>query len=87
MSIGVLKRNENNNNQTCHEEVLQRGREGFRQSCSRLGGPTLLALLGLWEEELGRRWERVAGHQHQLLELQQLLDVLIKDNGQSKQGG
>lgn len=38
---------------------------------------TLLALLCLWEEELGRRRERVAGHQHQLLELQQLLDVLF----------
>lgn len=43
----------------------------------------MLALLSLWEEELGRRRERVAGHQHQLLELQQLLNVLLapKDNG------
>lgn len=37
----------------------------------------MLALLCLWEEELGRRREWVAWHQHQLLKLQQLLDVLF----------
>lgn len=36
----------------------------------------MLALLRLREEELGRRLKRVAWHQHQLLKLQQLLDVL-----------
>lgn len=36
----------------------------------------MLALLCLWEQKLGRRLEWVAGHQHQLLKLQQLLDVL-----------
>lgn len=39
----------------------------------------MLALLCLWEEELGWRRQRVSGHQHQLLELQQLLDVLLKE--------
>lgn len=47
----------------------------------------MLALLRLWEEELGRRRERVAGHQHQLLKLQQLLDILFnrerKDRSES----
>lgn len=44
--------------------------------CDSVGPPTLLALLRLREEELGRRLKRVARHQHQLLKLQQLLDVL-----------
>lgn len=35
-----------------------------------------LRLCWLGQEELGRRLERMTGHQHQLLELQQLLDVL-----------
>lgn len=38
----------------------------------------MLSLLCLWEEELGRGRERVAGHQNQLLKLQQLLNVLLK---------
>lgn len=42
----------------------------------------MLALLCLWEEELGWRRERVAGHEHQLLNLQQLLDVLPGRNSQ-----
>lgn len=39
----------------------------------------MLALLCLWEEELGGGRQRVAGHQHQLLKLQQLLDVLFNE--------
>lgn len=35
-----------------------------------------MALRWLLEEVLGRRGQRVTGHQHQLLELEQLLDVL-----------
>lgn len=50
----------------------------LKKKCYGLGGPTLLALLCLWEEELGRRRKRVTRHQHQLLELQQLLNVLFK---------
>lgn len=49
--------------------------------------PTLLALLRLWEEELGRRWQRVTGHQHQLLELQQLLNVLEGTKKKKKEKG
>lgn len=49
-------------------------------SCGSASGPTLLALLRLREEELGRRLKRVAWHQHQLLELQQLLDVLSQED-------
>ena len=39
----------------------------------------LLALGGLREQELGGGLEGVARHQHQLLQLQQLLDVLHTD--------
>lgn len=39
----------------------------------------MLALLCLWEKELGRRREWVARHQHQLLKLQELLNVLFRE--------
>ena len=45
---------------------------------------TLLALLCLWQEELGRGLEVVSGHQHQLLELQELLDVLVGGGEQTQ---
>lgn len=36
----------------------------------------MLSLLGLWQQELGGRLEVVPRHEHELLELQQLLDIL-----------
>jgi hypothetical protein len=39
--------------------------------------------LGLGQEEVGGGLEGVAWHQHQLLQLQQLLDVLQDNRGQS----
>lgn len=49
--------------------------------------PTLLLLLRLRrlrQEELGRRLQGMTGHQHQLLELQQLLDVLLSRRTEHK---
>ena len=43
---------------------------------SRVGGLTWLTLLGLRQQELSRWLEVVAWHKHQLLELEELLDVL-----------
>lgn len=43
---------------------------------SRVGGLTWLTLLGLRQQELSRWLEVVTWHKHQLLELEELLDVL-----------
>lgn len=47
----------------------------------RATGHTWLALLGLRQQELSRRLEVVAWHEHQLLKLEQLLYVL-QESGQ-----
>lgn len=39
---------------------------------------TWLTLLSLWQQELCRRLEVVAGDEHQLLQLEKLLDVLAE---------
>lgn len=41
-------------------------------------GLTWLTLLSLWQQELCRRLEVVAGDEHQLLQLEKLLDVLAE---------